>query len=132
MERWRKVWRKGVVPQLTKCALRALKQGLETNDATILQGLTTSPPPLGCMSDYPVEAACVLGYTGWKAERLQTVEQVENFFVSVCLESDQRMGEPASIRHFLNWFDDSPRDVAVPELLAEVTLALAEKEGSAA
>ena len=54
-----------------------------------------------------------------------TVGQCEEFFAKCCFEADQSLGEPAACRHFLNWFDDTPRDEMRRELLAEVELTLA-------
>ena len=67
MESWRKVWRDGIAPQLTDAGLEALAQALETDAPELLQGATTSPPPLACVQDWPVEAACPVGYAGFHA-----------------------------------------------------------------
>lgn len=133
MESWRKVWRDGMAPQLSIAALGALQKALQNDDPRLLQGATTSPPPLECVRDWPVEAACVLGYCGWQGEGLETVAEVEEFFARACFETDNRLGEPAACRWFLNWFDDTPRDEVRRELLAEVTRTLARRlnEGEA-
>ena len=55
------------------------------------------------------------------------VGQVEEHFARCCFEADQRLGEPAACRWFLNWFDDAPRTDMRRELLAEVELALADR-----
>jgi hypothetical protein len=127
MESWRKVWRDGVVPLLSTAALEALRSGLLGDDARLLQGATCTPPPLPCVQDWPVEGACALGYCGWQGEGLETVAEVEEFFARMCFEIDQRLGEPAGCRWFLNWFDETPRDEMRRELLAEVNRALAER-----
>lgn len=124
MERWQHVWREGFTPFLPTAGLRALREALATDDPRITQGSTTTPPPLVCVQDWLVEAACALGYCGWQGEGLATVGQVEEFFARVCYEADHRLGEPAACRHFLNWFDDTPRDVMRHRLLAEVELLL--------
>jgi hypothetical protein len=80
-----------------------------------------------CVQDWPVEAACALGFCGWQGDHLETVGEVEEFFAKLCFEADQRIGEPAACRWFLNWFDDTPRNVMRQELLNEVKLALAER-----
>lgn len=84
-----------------------------------------------CVQDWPVEAACALGYCGWQGEHLETVGQVEEFFAKLCFEADSRLGEPAACRWFLNWFDDTPRQRMILELLEEVELALAERAQTA-
>ena len=127
MESWRTVWREGFAPVLTLQGLEALRDALTNDDPRLVQGSTTTPPPLMCVQDWPVEAACALGYCGWQGERLSTVGEVEEFFARCCFEADQRLGEAAACRWFLNWFDDTPRTEMRRELLAEVELALAER-----
>ena len=124
MESWRKVWREGLEPLLTTEALQALRAALLQDDPRLIQGATTSPPPLQCVQDWPVEAACALGYCGWVGDGLETVGEVEEFFARLCFETDCRLGEPAACRWFLNWFDETPREVMRRELLAEVQRAL--------
>lgn len=128
MESWRLVWRDGFVPVLSSTALKKLSEALSSDTATLTQGSTTTPPPLMCVQDWPVEAACALGYCGWQGEGLKSVGEVEEFFAKVCFEADQRLGEPAACRWFLNWFDDTPRDEMRRELLAEVEYALSQRE----
>ena len=127
MESWRTIWRDGFVPVLSTRGLTALCKALETDDPRLVQGATTAPPPLMCVQDWPVEAACALGLCGWLGDGLTSVGQVEEHFARCCFEADQRMGEPAACRWFLNWFDDTPRDEMRRELLAEVVLALAQR-----
>jgi hypothetical protein len=127
MESWRQVWRDGFVPVISTSGLESLRDALRSDDPRLTQGSTTTPPPLMCVQDWPVEAACALGYCGWQGDELETVGQVEEFFARMCFEADQRLGEPAACRWFLNWFDDTPRDQMRRELLAEVERALAER-----
>ncbi len=131
MDSWRKVWREGMVPLLSHAALQALRLALVNDDPRLLQGATTRPPPLLCVHDWPVESACPIGYCGWQGEGLETVAEVEEYFAKVCFEVDQRLGEPAAIRYFLNWADETPRDEMRRELLAEVEIALGLKTEAA-
>ncbi|HEY7329013.1 MAG TPA: hypothetical protein VH592_15325 [Gemmataceae bacterium] len=130
MESWRKVWREGVAPLLSTTGLEALQSALKNDDARLLQGSTTTPPPLQCVQDWPVEAACALGFCGWQGDGLETVAEVEEFFARTCFEIDQRLGEPAACRWFLNWFDETPRDQMREQLLAEVQRALAQRRSA--
>lgn len=132
MDTWRKVWREGMAPQLSTAGLQALRRALLNDDARLLQGATTSPPPLQCVQDWPAEAACVLGYCGWQGEGLETVGQIEEFFARCCFEADKQLGEPAASRWFLNWYDDTPRDEMRRELSAEVSRELANRQESIA
>ncbi|MCC6417955.1 MAG: hypothetical protein IT429_06855 [Gemmataceae bacterium] len=129
MEAWRKVWREGVAPQLSTAGLDALQLALATDDGRLLQGATTTPPPLQCVQDWAVEAACAVGFCGWQGDGLETVAEVEEFFARVCFEADQLLGEPAACRWFLNWFDEAPRDEMRRELAAEVARVLAQRFG---
>ena len=127
MESWRKVWREGFAPLLSTAGLESLRDALKADDGRLLQGATSSPPPVMCVRDWPVEAACALGFCAWKGEGLETVGEVEDFFARACFEADQRLGEPAACRYFLNWFDDTPRAEMRRELLAEVELVFAQR-----
>ncbi len=127
MESWTNVWRKGLAPLLSAESLEALRRALAQDDPRLIQGATTTPPPLQCVQDWPVEAACALGFCGWQGDGLQTVAEVEEYFARMCFETDQRLGEPAACRWFLNWFDDTPRDQMRKDLLAEVQRSLAER-----
>ena len=130
MESWRKVWRDGLVPLLSTGGLEALWRALVSDDPRLQQGATTTPPPLQCVADWPVEGACALGFCGWQGDGLETVGEVEEFFARTCFEIDARLGEPAGCRWFLNWFDETPRDEMRRLLLAEVNRALAQRSGA--
>lgn len=127
MENWRNTWRQGIAPLLSTPSLEVLRQALVKDDLRLMQGSTTSPPPLQCVQDWPVEAACALGYCGWRGDGLETVGEVEEYFARMCFEIDQLLGEPAACRWFLNWFDDTPRQEMRRELLVEVQRSLAER-----
>jgi hypothetical protein len=127
MESWRKVWRDGLAPHVSTAGLEALRSALLADDERLVQGATTVPPSLMCVQDWPVEAACVLGFCGWRGDGLETVGEVEEYFARMCFEADKALGEPAACRWFLNWFDETPRPEARQELLAEVNRTLAQR-----
>src|SRR3954468_11030481 len=127
MESWRTCWRDGFAPSLSTKALTSLRDALVSDDPRLLQGATTTPPPLMCVQDWPVEAACALGYCGWVGDGLETVAEVEEFFARMCFEVDTRLGEPAGCRWFLNWFDETPRDEMLRLLLVEVNRSITER-----
>lgn len=144
MEEWRRVWREGFAPVLPTRGLEALRDALRDDDPRLTQGSTTTPPPLMAVQDWPVEAACALGYcgaveNGGFADKVPSgkrtnpnaasVGTVEEFFAKACFDADRLLGEAACCRHYLNWFDDTPRDEMRRELLAEVELTLAGREG---
>lgn len=132
VEPWRQVFREGIAPLLSTAALNALRDAVRRDDATLIQGATSSPPPLACVMEWPVEGACALGYCGWKGEGLTTVAEVEEFFARLCFEIDQRIGEPAGCRWWLNWYDETPRHEMRRELEAELTAELAKRLAGAA
>lgn len=127
MESWRKVWREGLAPLLPTKGLEALARALADDDTRLLQGATTTPPPLQCVQDWPVEAACGIGFCGWQGNDLETVAEVEEFFAGICFEVDQQLGEPAACRWFLNWFDETPREEMRRRLLGEVSRTLGQR-----
>lgn len=127
MESWRKVWREGIASLLSTQSLLALKEALDKDDPALIQGATITPPPLQCVQDWPVEAACPIAYAGWQdGEGRDVVADVEEFFARVCFECDQLMEEPAACRHFLCWWDNTPRNKARLALLEEVNKRLEE------
>lgn len=127
MESWRLIWRQGFASAISTSGLTALAEALRTDDKQLVQGSTTTPPPLMCVQDWPVEAACCLGFCGWKGEGLATISEVAEYHARLCFECDQRLNEPAACRWFLNWFDDTPRPEMLRDLLAEVELVLASR-----
>ncbi len=127
-EAWKKCWREGFAPLLSVSGLEALLDALEADDPRLQQGATTTPPGLMCVQDWPVEAACPIGYSGWVGDGLESVGEVEEYFARMCFAADQRLGEAASCRFLLNWIDETPRDVMRAELAVEVRLALASRD----
>jgi hypothetical protein len=77
----------------------------------------------------PVEGCCPLCYAllGGKQPYAVSVGPLEERFAHTCWEADQLIGEPAAIRYFLNWIDETPREQMRQELLAEVELALTQR-----
>lgn len=119
------VLRDGLFPRCSTEALQFALETLEADDKRWLQGATTSPPPLQCMVDHAVEGACLFGLCGWgEITDDATVGQVEERFARLCYEVDQKMGEPAAVRYFLNWHDEAPREevrlTLIQELDAEI------------
>lgn len=127
-ESWQRVFHKALVPQLSDSALAALRQGVAGDDPTLIQGATSTPPPLQCVQDWPVEAACLIGYCGWKGEGLTKVVDVEEYFAKACYAIDIALGEAAGVRYLLNWFDETPRPEMLRALLPEIDKALARRE----
>ncbi len=56
------VFKEGFAPVLGPHRLAVLRDACRANDPQLQQGLTTSPPPMMCVQDWPCEGACLLGY----------------------------------------------------------------------
>jgi hypothetical protein len=125
MEAWKRVFREGIAPQLSVVGLQALARGLIQDDERLVQGATTTPPPLQCMRECAVEGACGISYCAWQGDGLKTVGELEEFFGRICYKTDQHFGDPVACRWFLNWFDDTPREEMRRLLLPEVRAILA-------
>ncbi len=125
---WVDAWRRGLVPVLPRAGLEALRVALLGDDPRLIQGATTTPPPLMAVHEWPIEAADALGFCGWQGGAdgagLGTVGEVEEFFARACFEADQRLGEPAGCRWFLNHWDGAPRAELFAELAEEIAFAL--------
>lgn len=124
---WRQVWHQGYAPFIPREGLLSLLAALKTDDLRLVQGATTSPPPLQCVQDWPVEACDCLGWTAWRGGEgeAKTVAEVEEVFANLCFDCDQAIGEPAACRYFLNWYDEAPRDEVFRELAVEAAKSLA-------
>lgn len=112
MESWRLVLREGFFPGWTTAALEAALKLLEADSPLLTQGSTTTPPPLMCVQDWTVEACDIVAFCTVPTAftNKETVGTMEEGFAKACYEADQRLGEPAACRIFLNWFDDTPRN----------------------
>jgi hypothetical protein len=104
LQAWQRVFRQGIVPQLTVAGLEGLKRALEEDRPSLITGATTSPPPLYCVQDWPVEACCPLCMALAEDEPLTAISvgTMEQRFAAACFRADQLCGEPGAIRWFLN------------------------------
>ena len=130
LESWRRVWRDGFAPVLSTKGLLALRDALRDDDPRLVQGATAIPPPLMCVQDFSVEAACAVSFCGWQGDGLGTVGEVYEHFGSRCYDTDTRLDDMAGCRWFLKWFDDTPRDEMRSLLLPEVERAIASRTDS--
>jgi hypothetical protein len=124
MEKWRRVWREGLAPQLSRRGLVALQTALRNDDRRLLQGTACYPPMLDIMRERAIQGACALGFCGWQGHGLRRVGEIEDFFHRLCDAADSVFNEPAACRYFLNWYDDTPRADMRRELSAEVARSL--------
>lgn len=127
LQAWQRAWR-AIADQLSTQGLEALCRALVNDDKRLIQGATTSPPPLHAVFDWPVEACDAIVFTAWQGDGLCTVAEADEFFCRVCLETEHRLGEPAAVRYFLNQYDEWSRDEMRQRLLPEVECVLAQRQ----
>ena len=84
MEKWRRVWRAGLAPHLSRAGLLALQSSLLRDDPRLLQGTVSSPPPLDALRECAVNGACAISWCGWQGQGLRSVGQVEEYFHRTC------------------------------------------------
>lgn len=122
-------WREGFAPLASIDGLFSLALALRADDPRLSQGSTTTPPPLMSVADWPCEGCDAIAWLGWQGGKgpANTVGEVEEFFARACFEADQKLGEPAACRYFLNWYDDTPRNEMRSSFYGEVIVELAKR-----
>lgn len=130
---WEYAFRVGVAPSLSTPGLQALARGLKSNDPRILQAAVTAPRLgySGVNAHRPVEGADVVAYAAWQGDGLTTIGACDAYSAHVFADADTRLGYPGASGDFWQWFDDTPRDEVLPDLLRVVTAILVEREGGA-
>lgn len=120
MKMWRKVFINGIAPSISNSGLVQLIKELAMEPSSLIQRETVFPEPIAPNMDRPVEAACAIGFCGWKGEGCETVAEVIEYFSRVCYETDQRLCEEAGCRWFINWFDDTDMEIVREELTSAI------------
>ncbi|MCA1685871.1 MAG: hypothetical protein LC745_07755 [Planctomycetia bacterium] len=123
IEPWRRVWRDGIAPQFGRAELTALRDALRDDDPRLIQGISTMPFAAFGHGRAP-EGACVLGFCGWASGGLTSVGEVEEAIGALCFGADARIADKGGCRHFLNWYDETPRGEMRAALLPEVERSL--------
>jgi hypothetical protein len=131
-EPWQRAWRNGFAPQLDCEALEAVRLGLLRGDACLLQGATSSPPAVEVFFADRLEACCILSFGFWQTGRLSKVADLESHYKQLCVAADDALGEPGACGAFLNWYDQTPREVMRRALLREVNRLLNRRRPTAA
>jgi hypothetical protein len=126
VEAWRKVWREGVVPQLSTEGLGCLLDALKRDDPRIVTGCTTIPPALSSCSDLPIESAdpIVWALLDGHSPRACTVGLMDEAFARLAIRCSELCGMPRAIGTLLCWLDEQDRQTWRTELIKEVTAAL--------
>lgn len=111
---WRWAFRCGIAPAMSTEALSALRHALVIDDPALIQGaIVLSRDGAPCQG-------CAISLAGMRGHQLPTALDVQNYFLTVASGADERLGPFASCGWFLHWWDDTPRAVVVPALLALV------------
>lgn len=120
---WRRAWRRGLCPLLPTAGLIALRDALTQDSPELRQQETTGPP---LRRDSRCRGACAVALCGWKGKGLQTVGDVEDFFVRASMRAGRRLTAKA-VDAFFAWYDDAPREEMRRGLLRETDHELARR-----
>lgn len=101
------VFKDGFAPVLGPDKLAALRLACVTDDQRLQQGRTCFPWDLAHNEALPCESACPVGFAALSDGA--TVGDVGTFFAETCFAADQKLGEVAGCRFFLDFVDDTPR-----------------------
>lgn len=124
MEAWKKCLREGFFPDMPTEGLVAALDALDRRDPALIQCLTAASNDITPEGEGRVCGACFVAYVYWRGEGLETNRQVQEAFARACLGADERLGEKAGCRYFLNKYDESVRNDFFPVLAVEVSLEL--------
>ncbi len=117
---WKYSWHVGVAPSLPYAGLVALRKALAEDDPSLIQNKVAAS-----RYAWNTDAACAIGYCGWKAGLARTRCEVESFFRDV-IGKDGVDANP-----FLTFFDGQPREQMRMTFLPEVekTIAFRDLDG---
>jgi hypothetical protein len=123
VERWRRVWRQGLVLQFTTLDLGALRAALASDDQRLIQGSTTVPSlaeedqqaGVRCGPKTLASKACLIGLCGMN-RGLRTIGDVSDFYQEVYDTADADVDFQA----FISWFDNASRERMRTAMLEEI------------
>lgn len=125
IEVWIEVWKRGFGPFLPIAGMRSLLDALVDDDQRLIQGATTSPPPLLSVQNWPCEAADIIGWCFFGPDA--TVGEVEEGFARACFDADIAIKESAACRWVIDFWDHSPREWARAQMIYLVADSLVER-----
>jgi hypothetical protein len=123
---WREVWRESIAPQLSVHELSFLRDAVAKNDKRLIQGSTCNPPALPCVRDWPAIGGCLFGLLAFRECESPKTAEVEASFARVVVGANSA-GAPCDTDRFLDFFDDTPRDRMLAELLPEIETELLQR-----
>jgi hypothetical protein len=126
IEAWRKIWREGLVPQLSTDGLQGLLDALKRNDSRIITGATTEPPAFSAASNLPIERCdpIIWAMLDGHGPAACTVGLMDEAFARLAIRCSELCGMPRAIGTLLCWIDDQDRETWRTELMREIHLAL--------
>lgn len=124
---WLQAWR-ALAPNLSTSALAALRDAIEVDSDELVQGVTCVPSRAYDTIRAEPCKACLIGYAGWRGERLATVGAVDDYFAKMARKIDAEIGDTHS-RWLTRWFDETPRAEAFAALLPEIRAELFRRGG---
>lgn len=123
MEKWRRAWRLRVGPRVPLSNLRRFHKLLETNSSKLIQGRWFGEDGGGCaMSHFWAWGSKPRQISNQIGIAVYSIQDILNFFVQL-----RKFGknEPVSFFEFMTWFDATPRDEMIRQLLPEVKRSIA-------
>lgn len=127
MEQWRRYFRHGIAPLVENAQLEYVLGILKSDSEKMCQGDTVILRKVIAESgltyyhgDLPPVSGCFVSLIHMSDEKLTANEVDAKFGPFLC-----RVGLNHGLSsHFINWFDDSPREEVRRELIAEIELVL--------
>lgn len=130
MEKWRRVWRYGIAPQLSLAGLEALYIALVKDSHELIQDRIAdstyvwtdgTPKPVICR-------ACPIGFCAWRGDGLSEEDDVKAYFYQISGWADRKLNYQCEFANFARWICEVTRETMRLELITEVVLAIAEKK----
>lgn len=123
MEKWKEIWRRGLLPQMPVCGLEALLIALETEKDEVLGEGTIG---VHVSSERPrlVRATAPWLYPFWLNGECPTEDLARLVLRRVLVQCDRFLGKTRSIGPFIEWWENGEGDTKREQLAREVRFDL--------
>lgn len=111
------IWKNYILPALPKEALKKLFDAATADDGRLIRGINYFPPPSRPRSK--ITHCDIVGFA-FVNFGTTTVEELGQKWGNFMLSVGDKLGNPHDLRHFLNWYDDSPREVVLDTLAKSI------------